>query len=68
MIGQGGLEDTQQAKFTYCYMSSTVPTPLKFMLINFFIITAKVIKCNFVKRKVDQNQTSAEGIEKTQLL
>lgn len=36
MIGQGGLEDAQQAKFAYCYMSSTVPTSLKFMLIYFY--------------------------------
>lgn len=47
-------------------MSSTAPTSLKFMLLYFFfIITAKIIKCNFVKRKINQSQTSAEGLEKT---
>lgn len=66
MIDQGGSEDAQQAKFRYCYMSSTIPKDLKFMLIYFFfIITAHVIKSYFVKRKIDQNQTSPEGLEKT---
>lgn len=47
-------------------MSSTIPKALKFMLIYFFfIITAHVIKSYFVKRKIDQNQTSPEGLEKT---
>lgn len=68
MVDLGALEDAQPVKFTYCYVSSALPTSLKFTLIYFYIITAKVIKCNFVKRMIDKNQTNAEGLEKTQLL
>lgn len=61
MIDQAGLEDAQQATVRSFYMSSIIPKSLKFMLIYFPIITAKMIKCYFVK-KIDQTQTSAEGL------
>lgn len=50
MIDQAGLEDAQPATVRYFYMSSIIPKSLKFMLIYFPIITAKIIKCSFVKK------------------